>query len=406
MLIIITRAYPFGGEPFLQYESPHLPKDAVFFAISTNSAKKTESEPRQSYIVSDGKVRLRSYFYALHGLFDKEIYKELRDLKRRKKLSAKSVKRLFATYSSSKKCYKNIVSILEKNYACRLTEKIVVYSYWMEAHAVIASLLKNKYRNVKIISRCHGYDLYEYRHESRYIPFRQKVLNDIDLIVPISQDGKEYIVNTYGNKYAEKVQVCRLGTIDCGLNPSAKTGVFTIVSCSNIVKVKRLEMIVRAIACLQIPVKWIHFGDGDQGANIRKLARDCLAEKKNVEYIFKGNVDKEDILKYYTENHIDVFINTSESEGIPVSIMEAMSFGIPVIATDVGGTSEIVETGENGYLLFKDDDSNRIADTLMEFAALEDNEVSKLRTGSRRTWNDNYREDKNFGDFVRLIETL
>ena len=40
--------------------------------------------------------------------------------------------------------------------------------------------------------------------------------------------------------------------------------------------------------------------------------------------------------------HIDLFINTSSSEGVPVSIMEALSVGIPIIATDVGGTKEIV----------------------------------------------------------------
>ena len=406
MLIIITSSYPFGGEPFLQNESPHLPKDAVFFAISADTTKKTEKESRKSHIVGDGRASLRSYFYALCGLFDKEIYNELRIIKKRNKLSAKNVRKMFSTYASSRSCYKKIVNILEKEYANCLSEKITIYSYWMEAHAVIASLLKRKYRNAKIVSRCHGYDLYEYRHESYYIPFRQKVLNDIDLITPISQDGKEYIINTYGKKYADKIQVCRLGTMDCGLNPSAKTSVFTIASCSNIVKVKRLELIVRAIACLQIPVKWIHFGDGDQSANIRELARNLLDEKKNVEYIFKGKVDKEDILKYYADNHIDLFVNTSESEGIPVSIMEAMSFGIPVVATDVGGTCEIVKTGENGHLLEKDDSPNGIAKALMEFAVMDNNRASILRTGARRTWYEEYREDENFGDFAHLIETL
>ena len=49
-----------------------------------------------------------------------------------------------------------------------------------------------------------------------------------------------------------------------------------------------------------------------------------------------------------------MFINLSSSEGIPVSIMEAQSFGIPVIATNVGGSGEIV-VSETGVLV----DENR-----------------------------------------------
>ena len=45
------------------------------------------------------------------------------------------------------------------------------------------------------------------------------------------------------------------------------------------------------------------------------------------------------------------YVNLSTSEGIPVSIMEAMSYGIPVVATDVGGTSEAVVTGRSGLLI-------------------------------------------------------
>ena len=48
------------------------------------------------------------------------------------------------------------------------------------------------------------------------------------------------------------------------------------------------------------------------------------------------------MLDYYKNNIIDIFINLSASEGIPVSIMDAISFGIPCIATNVGGTGEIV----------------------------------------------------------------
>ena len=61
-----------------------------------------------------------------------------------------------------------------------------------------------------------------------------------------------------------------------------------------------------------------------------------------------------------------MFINVSSTEGIPVSIMEAMSFGIPVIATAVGGTPEIVNN-ENGYLLSKDPSAKELAEVIQNF---------------------------------------
>ena len=62
----------------------------------------------------------------------------------------------------------------------------------------------------------------------------------------------------------------------------------------------------------------------------------------------KGNVDNAALLEdYITENYY-LFVNVSSSEGIPVSIMEASSVGIPCLATDVGGTGEIISDGVNG----------------------------------------------------------
>jgi glycosyltransferase involved in cell wall biosynthesis len=48
---------------------------------------------------------------------------------------------------------------------------------------------------------------------------------------------------------------------------------------------------------------------------------------------------------------MDVYLNTSLSEGLSIAIIEAMASGLPVIATDVGGNPEVVENGVNGFLV-------------------------------------------------------
>ena len=405
MLIVITNGYPFGGEPFLQSEAPYLPEDTVFFAISADPHAKKGTEHRDAYRIGDGSATANSYFNAARALFDREIYKEIGILKKGRKLSTSSIRRLLSTYGSAWTHYKKITDILDKNYPGCVVEDFIVYSYWMDVHAVIAVLLKRKYGNVKTVSRCHGYDLYEYRHKTNYIPFRKLVFSSLDVIAPISDNGKHYLIETYGDHFAGKLKVFRLGTKDVGLNPVADNEMFTIVSCSSITKVKRLGLIVEALSCLKIPVKWVHFGDGDQGTAIKKLAVEKL-DNSTIEYVFMGQTEKTEILQYYTNNHIDLFINTSESEGIPVSVMEAMSCGIPVVATDVGGTSEIVMDGINGKLVMKDAGPETIADALMTFVEMDENETSEYRKEARETWRKNYQDKVNFKRFAEMLESL
>ena len=65
----------------------------------------------------------------------------------------------------------------------------------------------------------------------------------------------------------------------------------------------------------------------------------------------QGRISNNDMLAYYEKDQPHILINTSENKGIPVSMMEAMSYVILVIATNVSGVKEIVAHGRNGFLL-------------------------------------------------------
>ena len=107
-----------------------------------------------------------------------------------------------------------------------------------------------------------------------------------------------------------------------------------------------------------------------------------------------------DVFEYYRQHSIDVFINTSASEGTPVTIMEAISCGIPVIATAVGGSAEIVSE-QNGHLLIPDPTPEQIAEALLFIW----DQPSDKRTGSLQIWEQYYDAKRNYDDFVkRLLE--
>jgi glycosyltransferase involved in cell wall biosynthesis len=64
----------------------------------------------------------------------------------------------------------------------------------------------------------------------------------------------------------------------------------------------------------------------------------------------RGHVDTDEVVRFYRDNYVDAFVSLSVSEGLPVSMMEAQSFGIPIVAVGVHGVPEIVNDA-TGVLL-------------------------------------------------------
>jgi colanic acid/amylovoran biosynthesis glycosyltransferase len=118
---------------------------------------------------------------------------------------------------------------------------------------------------------------------------------------------------------------------------------------------------------------------------------------------FLGTRGNEEILAYYHSNDISAFVNVSSSEGIPVSIMEACSFGLPVIATAVGGTPEIVFHGKNGFLLPSDFSPQMFLEQLRRIRFMDADDYATLCSNSRRIWEEKFSADVNYKKFYSEI---
>ena len=108
-------------------------------------------------------------------------------------------------------------------------------------------------------------------------------------------------------------------------------------------------------------------------------------------------------MHFYETNHVDLFINVSSSEGIPVSIMEALSFGIPVIATNVGGVPEIIQDSKNGILLDVNCSAGEIADAIIKYINLDKPSITQLSQNARSFWIKNYSADTNYNIFYSIL---
>jgi glycosyltransferase involved in cell wall biosynthesis len=90
-------------------------------------------------------------------------------------------------------------------------------------------------------------------------------------------------------------------------------------------------------------ISLVMLGDGPLLEEARRRARSVQAAVIE----FRGNVSN--VLEEMANS--DIFIQTSADEGISYAVLEAMSLGLPVVATDVGATSEAVLGGDTGYVV-------------------------------------------------------
>ncbi|MCD4683261.1 MAG: glycosyltransferase [Bacteroidales bacterium] len=266
----------------------------------------------------------------------------------------------------------------------------VLYFYWGVGSTLIIPFLRKLGYN-KIIARFHGFDLYEDRKEG-YIPFRTDLLKNIDQAILISDHGDRYLHNAYPN-IGFNSKVFRLGSKKRGESNPSNDNKLRIVSCSNIIPLKRVHLIADALKYIDFELEWIHFGDGELFEDLKILVKTIHS---NIKVNLTGRKAPSEVLEYYSNNCIDLFINVSTTEGVPVSIMEAFSAGIPVYATGVGGTPEIVND-KNGKLLDKKITSSELAKEIKEFYHLDRDKKINFRKTALETY-------KNKCDFNILNE--
>lgn len=404
-LYLITQTFPYGNkECFLGNEIPffNVFDKVVVFPLYPNG-NQTFSLPPNMVI---RKIRpfikkkwLIPFYYIKFLLTSKIVMQETLNIFKQ----GVSLTKLYTMTLMMSRAYHFSSAIYEA--ICEDTlespdDELYLYSYWMEELSLTAVLLSKRMSFTKVISRTHSYDLYEERSPIHYIPFQHTVIKNMDLICPISQNGTNYLQQKFHSK---NIVLSRLGTKDWGVENVVNKDIkqLVVVSCSYCIELKRIHLIIDALRMINdIEVKWIHFGGGELYEELLQQAKNL---GKNIECNFVGNKSNTEILQYYKNHYIDLFLNVSSSEGIPVSIMEAMSFGIPVIATNVGRTSEIVTNGENGILLDKDFNVSDLANYIRKFGSMSSREAYYWRKNARIAWENNYSAKDNYPKFFNMI---
>ena len=406
-LILFTQTFPcYGGEQFLETEIDYLADafDNVLVVPVRGKFDGTQLRriPKKVAVIDEiatyPKTKLR---YLLSGLLQ-TIHSQAAasEIVHRPEILVKlkyALRLLVAEYEAGI-IRRWLVSPLN-NYDPNNT---LLYSYWASSSAyALASVKQNGWQG-PAITRAHRSDIYEEVNIPPFLPYWRFILDHLDLIIVISRHGRDYLERRYGKRNAQ-VAISRLGTRDPkSAALSSNDGILRIVSCSYLVCVKRVDSIIAALKHLAQPIEWVHIGDGPERCRLEQLASRLPA---NIKHEFSGEMTNKQLHDYYKQNIVDLFVNFSASEGIPVSIMEAMSYSVPVIATDVGGVSEIVNQS-NGYLLSPSSKPTELAQVINKFARLNMNDRKLLRYKARQTWTQYYDANTNYSAFVRMLKDM
>lgn len=401
-LVLLTDSYPYGiGELFLDIEVEILSRSFETIYVYSLAEDRTIQRPFPSNVTlwSSSKISLKkSIKYSARAICFKELWEDFFAIKSRFKQTPSWLhfKILMADYIKAA----NIANDLSHYYNKFTinTDATIFYSYWHDPKALALALLKSE-KPIKSVARAHGWDIDYPRHKPAYLPWKNFILTHLDKTVSISDYGLMRLREVTDIAYHSKLVKFHLGKSNSHspiLNKASNE--VLIGSCSSLIPLKRVDVMIKVLAKLKLGlVHWVHFGDGPL-----RLELENLVDKYEVSFEFQGNVSNGEILKYYAENYVDIFINLSSSEGIPVSIMEAQSAGIPVLALDVGGCSEIVNN-ENGFLLPKEATSSEIAKTISNYILSPSADKEKKRKRSYENWIEKFNAEKNYMEFTEML---
>lgn len=107
-------------------------------------------------------------------------------------------------------------------------------------------------------------------------------------------------------------------------------------------KVKSIDKIIEAVGLLEYDAVLTIVGDGEESDYLKNIVREKDLQDK---IVFTGAVTPKEVKNYMQNN--DILVMNSILEGKPMTIIEAMSYGMPIITTKVGGISEMVKPGVN-----------------------------------------------------------
>ncbi len=245
-----------------------------------------------------------------------------------------------------------------------------------------------------------NFDEFQVKNYGFSISLQKKVrsfsIKKSDIVVTPSQHLKNFILNL---GFKNKIEIINNGVFI----PEENTNIFTndqinITIVSRLVSHKNIEKIIKAISDLNSPLINLNIiGDGPELNQLQKISLESN-NKDNI--IFHGKLNRDEINYIFLNS--DIYIQASNYEGLPHSLLEAMSYGIPVLCTPVGECKEILGNEDRGYILDLPVSKNNIKSKISEIIGEKD--IANKKGGRGKDFiNEKYNLTNSFNLYKNLF---
>jgi glycosyltransferase involved in cell wall biosynthesis len=341
-LIYIVAQAPYGrGETFINDEMLSIKDKIKLFIFPRNPEKEVfhkEAKVLKDYTIRLPLINIRMFFYLLLFLI----------------LKPKTWGIIINLFKHSRTKFiliKNLIVLPKGVYISKIINEMKIdhiHAHWGSTTSTIAYIV-SQLTGIPWSFTLHRWDI----SENNMLKEKTRTAKFVRVI---SKDGYKEVLEIIGNEYKNKCVVLHMGV---GIPKFIKSGKktferdkdgFNIAIPANLVEKKGHKYLIKAIETLKKKgynnIKCHFFGDGLLREELEKIVN-----KMNMEnfIVFKGAIPHEKLLELYSNREIDCVVLPSiitedgEKEGIPVSLMEAMAYKIPVVSTNTGGIPELLD---------------------------------------------------------------
>ncbi|MEZ8859694.1 glycosyltransferase [Vibrio sp. 10N.247.311.51] len=395
-ILYLVSSYPYGvGETFVEGELKEVINSNqvdIFLSPMSTKGKKRDAISELN-IYPTKKCNYDILIYVIQCIVYPIFWSEVSKLP---KINVRLIRNLVLKFSHILKIKRQIKKIVVRN------DIKVVYSFWNDVQSYACCLLKQEGLDFNLVSRVHGFDLYKEVQVENHMLFKNHLQYYVDKYVCLSEESKFYLMEEY-NVSERNIEIIPLGisNIPKGIKIEKNNDEVRLLSCSFCTQNKNIDIIYTIVKIISKnntnkKVTWIHIGDGPTLNSVQDMV--AFDKVSNLTCEFLGYKTNKEIEKLYEDNYFDLFINASSSEGQPVSIMEAMSYGTPIIASDVGGIPSMLK--ETGSLVFNINSSNLEDSILRSLNRLLDD--SSFRVNAHRKVIENFSSKKNTRKLLNL----
>lgn len=280
--------------------------------------------------------------------------------------------------------------------------RAIVHSHGYKPDVLLAALRAP--RRFGCLATCHSW--YSDTLRMRFVErLDKRLLRGFDHVIAVSDEIQ-------GELLASGLAPGRISIIDNGISvpardPDARSSVRqefglrpderVIVQIGRIARSKRNDLLLEAVARLvaEMPAKILFVGEGPERQALQERARDLGIASQ---VVFCGYRD--DVHRLICA--ADVFALTSNKEGLPIVVLEAMALGCPIVSTAVGAVPSALDSGANGSLV-PIDDLDALTRALAE--SLSAPSVAREKAGrARRTFLERFSRDTMGKRYLRLYE--